>query len=273
VKNWGAIWRIIGVTISRAVILLSAASVLVIAQDARPKFSAATITRNVSGRASGGGAYIVNGRLQMTKVDASTLIRIAYTTGVAAALSPSQVVDGPDWLVGEPYDISAVVGPEFQGKRTNQLMAVRRLLLQSLLEDRFNLKVHRELRPLSQYVLTSSSAGTFGPQLGRPSSRCSGQVDDGCEVRVAPGRFSMGRAPLAALVGYLSNDVLRTVVVDRTGLEGMFALTLEWSPGQAAAGPAPIVAALRDQLGLTLTLERAPADVIVIDHVDRPKLD
>jgi uncharacterized protein (TIGR03435 family) len=242
-------------------------------KDARPKFSTAAITRNVSGVSSGGGAYIVNGRLRMTNVDANTLIRIAYTEGVARALSPSQVVDGPDWLVGETYDISAVVGAELQGKPANQLMAVRRLLLESLLEDRFDLKVHRDVRSLSRYVLTSSSDGTFGPQLSRPSSSCSGHTDDACTVRVSPGRFSMGRPPLAALVGYLSSDVLRAVVVDRTGLDGMFALTLEWSPGRTPIGPEPVAAALRDQLGLTLTLEQAPADVVVVDHVERPKLD
>jgi uncharacterized protein (TIGR03435 family) len=252
----------------RVAMLSCAASVLLVAQDGRPQFNTATITHNVSGISSGGGAYIVNGRLQMTNVDANTLMRIAYTVGVAPALSPSQVVDGPDWLAGETYDISAVVGPEFQGKRTNQLMAVRRLLLQSLLEDRFRLKVHRDVRPLSQYILTSSSDGTFGPQLTRSSSSCAP-----CDVRVSPGGLSMERAPLAALVGYLSNDVLRTVVVDRTGLNGMFALTLEWSPGRASAGAESIIAALQDQLGLTLTLQRAPADVVVIDHVERPKLD
>jgi uncharacterized protein (TIGR03435 family) len=165
------------------------------------------------------------------------------------------------------YDISAVVGAELQGKRTNQLMAVPRLLLQSLLDDRLHLKVHHDVRAMSPFLLTSASDGTLGPQLSRPSSSCVGQINEACEVRVAPGRFSIGRAPLAALVGYLSNDVLRT------GLDGMFALTLEWSPGQTSAGPAPIVEALRDQLGLTLTLERAPVDVVVIDHVERPKLD
>jgi uncharacterized protein (TIGR03435 family) len=72
---------------------------------------------------------------------------------------------------------------------------------------------------------------------------------------------------------YLSNSVLRTVVVDRTGLDGMFALTLEWSPKQASTGPEPIIAALRDQLGLNLRVEIAPVDVVVIDHVERPTLN
>jgi bla regulator protein blaR1 len=253
--------------------LFLAAAVGVSAQDARPRFTTATIRRNVSGRSSGGGAYIVNGRLQMTNVDANTLIRIAYTMGLTAALAPSQVVDGPDWLTTDTYDVTAVTGPEFQGKRTNQLMLVRRLLLQSLLEERFKLTVHHDVRQLQQYVLALSPDRAPGPQLTRSSSTCAGQVDDSCAVRVSPGRFSMGRAPLAALVGFLSNNVLRTVVVDRTGLQGMFALTLEWPAEAPATGPAPIIAALRDQLGLNLTVERAPVDVIVVDHVERPALD
>jgi uncharacterized protein (TIGR03435 family) len=260
-------------SVVRLATLWVAASVAVLAQDGRPRFRTATIRRNVSGISTGGGAYIVNGRLQMTNVDANTLIRTAYTTGVARALAPSQVVNGPDWLAAETYDIAAVVGPELQGKRTNELMSVRRLLLQSLLEDRFHLKVHGDVQQLPQYVLTMASDGTLGPQLGRPAASCSTRIDQACAVHVAPGRFSMGRAPLAALVNYLSTSVLRTVVVDRTGLDGMFALTVEWSPGGPSTAPEPVISALRDQLGLDLRLERAAVDVLVIDHVERPTVD
>lgn len=71
---------------------------------------------------------------------------------------------------------------------------------------------------------------------------------------------------LAALVNYLAHTVVRTVIEDRTGLNGVFALTLEWSPDQ----PSSIFTALEQQLGLTLTPERGPVDVVVIDHVERP---
>jgi uncharacterized protein (TIGR03435 family) len=85
-----------------------------------------------------------------------------------------------------------------------------------------------------------------------------------------PGHLSTGYAPLAALVNHLETSVLRTVVVDRTGLDGMLAIDFEWSPD---ASPAALSAALEQQLGLTLKPERNPVDVVVIDRIERPAED
>jgi len=233
-----------------------------------PSFAAVTIARNVSGVSTGGGAYIVKGHLQMTNVTVSALMLSAYWAG--AALAPSQIVDGPGWVRTDRYDISADVGPEFAGKTTGQMMPVRRLLLQSLLEDRFKLAVHRETRELPKYgLVVLRSDGTLGPQLQRPGPECQTPVGPVCAVHVVPGQFTMGSAPLAALVQYMARTVVRTVIEDRTGLDGMFALTLEWSSDR----PSSIFTALEQQLGLRLQSERGPVDVVVIDHVEQPTLN
>jgi len=62
--------------------------------------------------------------------------------------------------------------------------------------------------------------------------------------------------------------------VDRTGLKGGFAIDLEWSPEQKAASDKPsIFTAVQEQLGLKLESTKAPVDVIVIDHVEKPTPD
>jgi uncharacterized protein (TIGR03435 family) len=75
------------------------------------------------------------------------------------------------------------------------------------------------------------------------------------------------------------------MVFDQTGLGGAFDLDLEWTPdhtslpGEASPGASPtsegssIFTALLEQLGLKLDSRRGPADVLVIDHVERPTRD
>jgi uncharacterized protein (TIGR03435 family) len=71
----------------------------------RPSFEAVRITRNVSHETTGGGAYITNGRLQMTNVTVNALMRAAYWAGIQ--LAPSQIVDGPSWVDSDGFDVTA----------------------------------------------------------------------------------------------------------------------------------------------------------------------
>src|SRR5262249_5407026 len=141
---------------------------------------------------------------------------------------------------------------------------------QSLLEDRFKLKVHRETRELQRYALVRAQKdGALGPQL-RPS-RLDCSVDfTKCSIRVGAGTFGSGSTPIVALTNYLASSIVQTVVVDRTGLEGRYEINVEWSADQSATDKPSIFAALQEQLGLKLEPERGPVDVVVIDHVDRP---
>jgi len=255
------------------VLRLAAIALLILAQDAalpRPAFEVTAIRRNTSRETTGGGGYVSYGRFRMTNVDVRTLMRIAYQ--LDRELAPSQIVDGPEWMDADTWDITAKTGPEFADKPAGRMMVTRRLLVQSLLEDRFKLKAHRDSRELERYVLVRARpAGELGPQL-RPSRNCS-PADPACAVLVAPGRFSAGRVPLAALVNDMAGSVLKRVIVDRTGLNGIYDLSLEWSPDASATDKSSIFIALQEQLGLKLESERGPVDVVVIDHVERPVED
>jgi uncharacterized protein (TIGR03435 family) len=255
------------------------------APAARPAFEVATIKRNASIGANGGGGFAPGpgGRFRITNVDARTLVRIAYRSG--PMLFSSQIIGAPAWMDSESYDIAAKVGAELEGKTQAEFIRIQPLLLQSLLEERFKLKVHRETRELQRYALVlASKDGALGPQLRRSSLDCSVDFTK-CSPRAGSGTFSSGSTPIASLTNYLASAVVQRVVVDRTGLDGRYEINLEWTPdrtplplnGDAPAPPASdrpsIFTALQDQLGLKLEPERGPVDVVVIDHVERPTED
>ena len=84
---------------------------------------------------------------------------------------------------------------------------------------------------------------------------------------------------MSALISFVAPQVQR-LVVDRTGLDGRYEMTLEFTPDRAPLplgtdAPPPsdkpsIFTALQDQLGLKLESDRGPVDVVVIDHIERP---
>jgi uncharacterized protein (TIGR03435 family) len=267
-----------------ALVLMAAAASCLAAQDpaARPKFEVATIKRNVTVDAGGGGGLRPNGSYRLVNVDVRTMLLIAYRAG--RQLFPSQIIGAPGWT-SETYDITAKAGDDLALKSQAEILRVQPLLLQSLLEDRFKLKVHRETQQLPMYALVlARKDGTLGPQL-RPS-RLDCSVDfSKCSLRPGPGAFSSGSTPLVSLVNYLASAVVQRVVVDRTGLEGRFEINLAWTPdrtplplnGDALAPPSldkpSIFTALQEQLGLKLQSEVGPVDVVVIDHIERPTED
>jgi uncharacterized protein (TIGR03435 family) len=245
----------------------------------RPSFEVATVKRNVSGDPGGGGGFRAGGRFQMKNVSVDILIRIAYRQG--AQLLPSQIVGGPEWMRSDAYDIVATADGDLAAKTPAELLPVQPLLLQSLLEDRFRLKVHRETRELQRYALVRARKDrSIGPQLRPSGLDCSVDFTK-CSIRVGAGTFTSGSTPIVALANYLASTVVQTVVVDRTGLGGRYEIALEWTPDRAVPANgdgAPTVpsdkpsvfAALQEQLGLKLEPERGPVDVVVIDHIERP---
>jgi uncharacterized protein (TIGR03435 family) len=176
-------------------------------------------------------------------------------------------------------------------------------MLQVLLEDRFKLKVHREIRELPVYELTVAKGGlkmqqskcTPGPpppQENRPPGR--GLQVAGCGSLLG-GVNGLNRTEngigteIPSLLTFLAN-LTRREVIDKTGLTGRFDLHLEWAPDEAmtappdplrpddptkpapsaTAGGASIFAAIQEQLGLKLESTKGPAEVLVIDHVEKP---
>ena len=102
-------------------------------------------------RMSGGPGTKDPGRVNYSGVTLNMLLKRAYDIG------PEQI-SGPAWLDSERYDIMATVAP---GTTLEQF----RLMLQSLLAERFELRQHRETKTLAVYLLTVAKNG---PKLRRP---------------------------------------------------------------------------------------------------------
>ena len=144
------------------------------------------------------------------------------------------------------------------------------LMEQSLLADRFKLKVHFETRELPVYALVVAKGG---PKLT--------PAKDGERSNISS--FHSEIAAKAVTLDDFATSSLWTpiggrLVVDQTGLKGAYDFTLNWSQEQTAAEPgqdgapalSPIFAVIEEQLGLKLVPTKAPVEVIVIDHIEKP---
>jgi uncharacterized protein (TIGR03435 family) len=188
--------------------------------------------------------------IHFTNVTLKACIRQAYE------LEPYRIFGGPDWLTSERYDITAKAAA---AESRAQLMR----MLQALLEERFQLKLHREIREMPVYALVVAKNG---PKLH------AAKVEGETEIGGADGhRFSGKGVTMKMFAGALSrSQPWDRPILDMTGLTGAFDISLDFArddgaaPADSAAGPS-IFAALQEQLGLKLEPRKSPMEVLVID--------
>ncbi len=199
------------------------------------------------------------GRFQANAVTLKFLLEWAYD------LQPSQHSDGPAWLATDRYDIIA----KASGNATDEQM---KLMTRALIADRFHLMSHRESKSMQVYVLTKGKAD---PKLSPPkdgeihSLRVAPQM--GADQKVASYRVIATRFSLAQLTDTFARQ-LGHVILNQTGLNGDFDFTLDLAPDQERPNPldpALLLSALRDQLGLAVTSQKAPVDFLVIDGAEK----
>jgi uncharacterized protein (TIGR03435 family) len=208
-------------------------------------------------------------------------IQFAYKLWAPAEDQRKEIVRLPRWVTTDRYSIEARAA----GTPTKDQF---RLMVQSLLADRFMLAAHFEIREVPALTLTLVKAGKLGPKLIREDAGPENyppMCDSLVLIRRPNGMMLAGyrNVTMDQLAGSLSGIIgLGHTLVDRTGLSGRFDFTLAWAPEPTAPppsdapttppdplGPTP-VQALRDQLGLKLESARGPVKILVIDHVDRP---
>jgi uncharacterized protein (TIGR03435 family) len=190
------------------------------------------------------------------KVHAAVLhVSIAWAYG----LQRNQVLGDPNVLDTQRYEIVAkAAGPAPESEM--------RLMLQTLLAERFRLAAHKESRPIQAYALTVDKAG---PKFQKAK-------DDGEPRQQLKGRFTRQwtSTSMALLIDSVS-DAMQAPVIDETGLAGNYDFALDLTPYMPPAGERPDVAqmmvtAIREQLGLKLESRRAPIEVLVVDHIEKP---
>jgi uncharacterized protein (TIGR03435 family) len=271
-----------------AILLVVAACVMFGQSADLPRFAVASIKRGLDFtlEVPMGVGPRPGGRLTTTNSPLVFLIQKAY------GVDPYQVVGGPAWISSEGYNIEAK--PE---ANTDQKQMW--LMLQTLLADRFKLKLHRETKELPIFALTATKGGPKLPEpKGGPCSESMPPPDVARRQPVAPpcgpGIFSAGTGltmeginlPMAKFTGFLGRLIGREVI-DKTGFTRKFDLHLEFAFDDAIAGPHPrrpvdsdqpadpaarpsIMTALQEQLGLKLESTKGPVEVLVIDSVERP---
>ena len=170
------------------------------------------------------------------------------------------------------------------------------LMLQSLLEDRFQLKLHHENREGPVYELVIAKGGhrlkpvrgcvTFDPnhlprQTGpgeKPVNYCGRMSRGGDDSRRTAEGTGVDITPTIgmltpSLIGLLS-EVLDRTVINKTGLVGAFDFHLEWAhqltPVQSANDGRSIFTAVQEQLGLKIEAAKGPVDFLVIDRAEKP---
>jgi bla regulator protein blaR1 len=234
------------------------------------------------------------GRLTINNMPLKEMIVLAWR------IQPFQISGGPAWLDSARFDISAKSESSTQSGSSIKQDEMARML-QALLADRFQLKIHRETKELPVYALVvAKKDGKLGPQLtemkegscmqpdptkppappepGKPPIRfCGG-------IRMGPAMLKATGIPIANMIPMLSRFLGRTVV-DKTGLTGKFDISLEWTPDESQAmqfapdGPKPpppdaagpsIFTALQEQLGLKLESQKGPVEIFVIDGAEKP---
>ena len=234
-----------------------------------------------------GDGYAPGGFFSATNQPLVVYLRFAYKLG------QSDLPGLPAWVYNERFDIEA----RAQGSPTKDHM---RLMMQSLLADRFKLIMHAQKQTKPVFNLVVAKAGKTGPQLHAHSendscSTASPPSTSGLQLppipcgsigpipASAPGRGRLvGRAVTSGrIAGVLMNPFtgVDRPVLDRTGLTGTFDFSLEWSLAPDSAQPLgsqtedtgpTFLEALQQQLGLRLKSTKGPVDVLVIDHVEHP---
>lgn len=252
----------------------------------RPAFEVASIKVNKSG--AGGGTFGPRGNMLVaTNITLDALVQYAYGPPGGQMLH-QQLVGGPDWLRSERFDIQARAPGE---ERVTP--AQLRAMLQPLLEDRFQLKLHRETRELPVYNLVVEKQGPKPSEdqtPPEPRQRIISFASEGERLGGLPRgglRIIAGGATTAiegtavsipTLVMLLQGQSDR-MVVDKTGFDKLIDVRLEFKreAGAAPTDPNAVVAdappllftAIRD-IGLRLVPAKAPMEVLVIDRIERP---
>jgi uncharacterized protein (TIGR03435 family) len=212
--------------------------------------------------------------LTVTNVTLELLIR------QADGIQSYQIESAPEWVNEEEYDISARIDDaetrHLQTLTKRQAQAERRLMLQALLAERFQLAAHHETKEGSVYALVVAKNG---PKFREAAPPAPPQMP----ISMGEGLLTFKGAPVSTLARLIS-QVINRPVLDHTGLTGKYAFTLKWTPDEfdlpataqqsdeAASEPAgtSIFTVIQDQLGLKLESTKSPVDSLVIDHVSRP---
>jgi uncharacterized protein (TIGR03435 family) len=211
----------------------------------RPSFEVATVKVNDPSRNAGVAAYWKPSTAGLETIGSlHTFIKQAY------GVEDVQISGGPSWIDGDLFEIHAKASAPFN---QGQL----KLMLQTLLAERFKLAIRSETRQLPVYSLLPAKNGPKLQQADRSGGLGTGRTS----VR---GTVDMGQFTNALI------SILGRTVIDNTGLKGFYKIDLTWAPDDPTADGPSIFTAVQEQLGLKLESTKGPVQVLVIEHAEKP---
>jgi uncharacterized protein (TIGR03435 family) len=239
------------------------------AADAHPSFEVATIKPSKPDDQRK--AFLVQGRrFKIINQPLTAILSFSYD------VQAKQLIGLPPWADTDKYDIDAE--PDGEGAPSGKQW---KAMLQKLVAERFKLTFHQDKRELSVYVL---SVAKGGPKLTKSEGDPNGLP--GLFFRGKLGDLGVRNANMGDFTGLMQEAVLDRPVLDQTGITGRYDFTLVWTPDDsqfagmgvkipppaAEDGKAPpnLYTAIQEQIGLKLEATKAPADVMVVDHVEKP---
>ena len=240
------------------------------APDANPGFDVATIKPSDPSR-RGKGFGFQGTHFRTINTNLNDLIAFAY------GLHSKQIIGAPDWFATDLYDIDGV--PDTPGRPNLKQMG---LMVQKLLADRCQLKFHHETRELSVYAISVAGGG---PKMTVTTAALNDPQGFGFR---GLGDLVVRNMSMKDFAAWMQSGVMDKPVVDQTGLKDRYDFTLKWTPDdsqfQQFRGAVPITppktddpnappslyTAIQEQIGLKIEATKAPDDVIVIDHVEKP---
>ncbi len=276
------------------------------------KFEVASVKPCQNGSAADGGRRgndvrgATPGRLELGCRTVMSLIQMAYTSG----MPPRPSLDGaPAWINSERYTISA------KAEGTPSAGEMRGPMLQALLKERFHLRTHLESREVQAYALAVAKGG---PKLTPHRERNCVDIGLVRPVTTQPARPAPGEKPVICGANrsgkgtgpnviwdvpgvsleyfaraYLGIAFWERPVINKTGIDGLFDIHLEFSPDESTPGPPDMVrpsganphdgppagdsvptfpsifTALQQQLGLKLEPAKGQREFLVIDQVEK----
>jgi uncharacterized protein (TIGR03435 family) len=224
-------------------------------------FEVASIRPSVEQQAAGEGSsrsqlqFTADG-LTMRNIDLSEMVEWAY------GLEHYQL-QGSGMLDGQRYDVRAKAGGPVP-------LGTLRLMLQNLLTTRFKVQLHHEQKTTSVYELRVAKGG---PRL--PHNKAD----------TLPSSYPRERFPRVVEGGFLFSNVSMTEfaqqltelrgielpVVDRTGIQGIYDITLKSAASAILDPDGPsLLTLIQEQIGLKLVSAKDPVDVLVVDHAEKP---
>ena len=222
-------------------------------------------------------------------------VSVKFLMKEAYGVEDDEISGAPGWLDSETYDVDAKVSSSDLAALNKLDEKQRMRMLQPVLEQRFQLKVHRAPKEIPVYALVIAKNGPKLHQAKPGDTYPDGIKGPDGKPGGRPGMMMWGRGrlvaqgiPIASLLPPLTQQLERTVL-DKTGLKGTYDITLLWTPeddrapmpngaegSRQGSGPpadssgASIFTAIQEQLGLKLESQKGQIEGLVIDHVERP---